>query len=167
MRVTSNFAKKVLEYRTKNNLSQGDVASKANSSQSVISKIETALDEGRRIIISNKTYNSVANLLKQHQGDPTPLGVEKRETVASQKIYIITDEIERLNFTLIRLEECLPGILNQSFWHRKITIEEKARYISCIGEIKAKLVREIAKTYPSLRGKNIKIYPTSREIHSS
>lgn len=67
--------------------------------------------------------------------------------------YKVTPRIFELNKIVNGLSDNLAKILTQPFWAKKVSIDEKIRYINQLSSSKATLFEEVHLTYPQLRGK--------------
>lgn len=52
------------------------------------------------------------------------------------------------------LQDLQDSVMQQLFFHKKISIKEKIEYIQCLASAKADLWEEINATYPEVKGKS-------------
>ena len=72
-----------------------------------------------------------------------------------KKEYETTHDMRVIAKISERLKDCLPMILNQKFWDKKLNVADKITYIRVIGEYDAKLWTLVYTTYPELKGEDL------------
>lgn len=72
-----------------------------------------------------------------------------------KKQYKTTEAMRVAENYLNTLQEQLPKILSQSFWQKKVSIEDKIKFFQELSRARMVLWEMVYKKYPETKGKNL------------